>query len=118
MLRSSPAAPCCRCVQSHRKRGTCLREEQLVSWLLQLTLALDYIHVRHSVPPPSPPRDRRPAYDSGARQVIHRDIKTQNIFLMRDRTVKLGDFGVSRVLDTPCELAKTCAGLRVEIAPA
>ena len=41
--------------------------------------------------------------------MIHRDIKTQNIFLMRDRTVKLGDFGVSRVLDTPCELAKTCA---------
>ncbi|MDQ3333616.1 MAG: protein kinase [Myxococcota bacterium] len=33
-----------------------------------------------------------------ARKVIHRDIKPANIFLSTDKTVKLGDFGLARVM--------------------
>jgi serine/threonine-protein kinase len=33
-----------------------------------------------------------------ARKVIHRDIKPANIFIAQDRTVKLGDFGLARVM--------------------
>ena len=60
-------------LQTHKKKGEQITEPQVLKWLLQLTLALEYIHDRHSI--------------------IHRDLKTQNVFLMTDESVKLGDFG-------------------------
>jgi len=50
-------------------------EEQVHSWFYQLAEAVCYIHQR---------------------DVIHRDIKTQNIFLADDLSLRLGDFGLSR----------------------
>lgn len=43
---------------------------------VQTTLALKHIHDR---------------------KILHRDLKTQNIFLTRSRVVKLGDFGIAKV---------------------
>lgn len=42
--------------------------------LVQMCDALDYIHTR---------------------SIVHRDIKPDNIYLLKDNTVKLGDFGIS-----------------------
>ena len=42
-------------------------------------------------------------------QVLHRDIALKNVFLAGDGTVKLGDFGVARVLDSTQELASIFA---------
>ena len=49
-----------------------------MNWFVQLCLSLEYIH---------------------GRKVLHRDIKSQNIFLTRNNTIKLGDFGISKVLE-------------------
>ena len=84
-------------IKSHKKRRKQISEADVVKWFAQLCLALVYIHERHSV--------------------IHRDIKSQNIFLMDDDSIKLGDFGVSRVLDKPTDLAKTCVGTPFYMCP-
>lgn len=44
-------------------------------------------------------------------------MKTQNAFLRADDSVMLGDFGVSRVLDSPTDLAHTCVGTPFYMCP-
>ena len=63
---------------------------------MQICLALEYVH------------------DQG---VIHRDIKTQNIFLTGNNTVKLGDFGVSKLLGTAISNAMTVVGTPYYMSP-
>lgn len=56
---------------------------------LQTAMAMEYLHF--SVVPP----------------VVHRDITSSNIFIERDMRVKVGDFGLSRLLSPPSENAST-----------
>ena len=51
------------------------------------------------------------------RKVIHRDIKTQNIFLTGNKTIKVGDFGISKVLESTTQVAMTVVGTPYYMAP-
>jgi hypothetical protein len=51
------------------------------------------------------------------RKILHRDLKTQNIFLTWDGHVRVGDFGVSKVLGGTRELASTAVGTPYYLSP-
>ncbi|XP_068175055.1 serine/threonine-protein kinase Nek1 isoform X2 [Antennarius striatus] len=78
------------------QKGILFSEEQILDWFVQICLALKHVH------------DRR---------ILHRDIKSQNIFLTKNGTVQLGDFGIARVLNSTVELARTCIGTPYYLSP-
>ena len=69
-----------------RDRKTHFTENEVLHTFIQIALAIKYIHDR---------------------KILHRDLKAQNIFLMKDGTVKLGDFGIARVLENTFQLCHT-----------
>ena len=51
---------------------------------------------------------------------MHRDVKSGNVFLQDNRpdsSLKLGDFGVSKVLNGTQEMAQTCVGTPFYLSP-
>ena len=51
------------------------------------------------------------------KKILHRDLKSQNIFLTKKGLVKLGDFGISRVLSNTKSKAKTVVGTPYYLSP-
>ncbi|XP_071058411.1 serine/threonine-protein kinase Nek1-like, partial [Pseudochaenichthys georgianus] len=78
------------------QKGVLFSEEKVLDWFVQICLALKHVHDR---------------------KILHRDIKSQNIFLTKDGTVQLGDFGIARVLNSTVELARTCIGTPYYLSP-
>jgi NIMA (never in mitosis gene a)-related kinase len=60
-----------------------------MEWFTQIVLALQYIH---------------------SMKILHRDLKTANIFLTSQGVLKVGDFGISAQLEHTLDMRKTCVG--------
>ena len=65
-----------------------MEEERILDYTSQILIALEYIH---------------------SCKILHRDLKTQNIFISRSRLF-LGDFGISKRLDNTQDLTNTYIG--------
>ncbi|CAF4479113.1 unnamed protein product [Rotaria socialis] len=73
-----------------------LTENQIVEWFVQICMALQYMHDK---------------------SILHRDLKTQNIFLTKNEIVKVGDLGIARVLESGNDLATTIIGTPYYMSP-
>ncbi|XP_070594753.1 serine/threonine-protein kinase Nek4 isoform X7 [Erythrolamprus reginae] len=51
------------------------------------------------------------------KHILHRDLKTQNVFLTRSNIIKVGDLGIARVLDNQHDMARTLIGTPYYMSP-
>uniref|UniRef100_A0A8I3S7B7 non-specific serine/threonine protein kinase n=1 Tax=Canis lupus familiaris TaxID=9615 RepID=A0A8I3S7B7_CANLF len=51
------------------------------------------------------------------KHILHRDLKTQNVFLTRTNIIKVGDLGIARVLENNGDMANTLIGTPYYMSP-
>jgi NIMA (never in mitosis gene a)-related kinase len=68
----------------------------VLEWFTQICLGLKHIHDR---------------------KILHRDLKGQNIFLTSKGIVKIGDFGIAKVLASTMQNARTVVGTPYYLSP-
>jgi len=83
-------------IKRQRELRQLIPEVQVLTWFVQITFGLQYIHKKN---------------------ILHRDLKTQNIFLTTQNLVKIGDFGISKSLSHTLDLATTAIGTPHYLSP-
>jgi NIMA (never in mitosis gene a)-related kinase 1/4/5 len=70
--------------------------KEILQYVAQIAIALMFMHVKH---------------------ILHRDVKSQNIFIDDNGVLRLGDFGISRELTSTNAKLNTTAGTPYFMAP-
>lgn len=83
-------------VKLQMKKGEYFDEHLVLYWITQACMGLQHIHDH---------------------KILHRDIKTKNIFLTSDGSIKIGDFGISRVLNSHSQNANSIVGAPYYMSP-
>ncbi|CAF1128788.1 unnamed protein product [Adineta steineri] len=78
-----------------KKQKRTLEEDQVTEWLIQILIAVQYMHKS---------------------RILHRDLKARNIFLKSNK-IKIGDFGISRILVGTMDVATTFTGTPYYMSP-
>ena len=78
----------------HAVRSECasqqrMSEDTIWKWAIQLLLGVAFIH---------------------SKRIIHRDLKTLNLFLDANSDIKIGDFGIARALGDGTDMLRTIIG--------
>eukprot|EP00744_Colponema_vietnamica_P007821 GILI01011213.1.p1 GENE.GILI01011213.1~~GILI01011213.1.p1 ORF type:complete len:657 (+),score=138.91 GILI01011213.1:439-2409(+) len=85
-------------IKNRAKRGKPFKEHEVGLLFIQILMAVHHVHQKH---------------------MIHRDIKTANVFLCSNGLVKLGDFGFSKQYSetVSTEVGRTFCGTPYYVAP-
>lgn len=83
-------------IQRRKQTGKNWPEDEIMRIFVQICLALKHVHDAN---------------------ILHRDLKSQNIFLTSKGIVKLGDFGIAKVLDASEDQARTQIGTPYYLSP-
>lgn len=78
------------------KKRVYFKENVVLNWFIQVTMAVKHIH---------------------GRNILHRDLKSQNVFLTSQGIVKLGDFGIAKVLTNTTDFCNTMVGTPYNMSP-
>ncbi|KAG5182831.1 kinase-like domain-containing protein [Tribonema minus] len=84
------------CEQIKGARRRLFSESKILHFFVQMSLGLHYMH---------------------SHRILHRDLKTQNVFLLGNGRVVLGDLGISKVLNGTMDFASTCIGTPYYMSP-
>lgn len=84
------------CSQIKDAKRKLFAESKILNLFVQMALGLHYMH---------------------SNRVLHRDLKTQNVFLLGNGRLVLGDLGISKVLDGTMDFASTCIGTPYYMSP-
>ncbi|KAK3241385.1 hypothetical protein CYMTET_48845 [Cymbomonas tetramitiformis] len=83
-------------IREWREKGQAPDEREVLDIFLQILLALHHIH-KH--------------------RIMHRDLKPENIFITKADVVKVGDFGLSKVLSADKKKSRTYCGTPNYLSP-
>ena len=81
-------------IKALKKNGQRLSEKLIGYWFTQLLFGLRVLH---------------------SKSILHRDLKSANIFLTKNYSLKIGDFGISKVLERSSAI--TCIGTPLYLSP-
>ena len=77
-------------IKQRKQQGKPFTEEEVAKIFWQLTSALAHCH--HDL------------------HMLHRDLKPANVFMMANGDVKLGDFGLAKIIEATCAACRTQCG--------
>ena len=90
-------------LELEKKKKKNITEEKIWKFFLQICLGkrlvnagLAYIH---------------------SKNILHRDLKTLNLFLTKDENLRIGDLGVAKILSAQTQFAKTFVGTPYYLSP-
>jgi NIMA (never in mitosis gene a)-related kinase len=79
-----------------RQMNRPLNETKIWKFFIEMSLGLNYLHTH---------------------KILHRDIKTINMFLGKEDKIKIGDLGVAKLLNQTANMAHTVVGTPYYLSP-